>query len=178
MPENRFRMAVEAPDDHVRMIRVAGNLDRAAAAGLLRLIDAQVRLHRSGHRRLTHLLVDLEAVHSFEPGGLQVLRHARHSTAGHGVGLHMAGCSGRLHLLPLRARQVLGEFSTFPTVEIALTELTGVPRSSDSGDLPAPRRSPEQRPATGARRGPGDLLSSGRGPHDPAGRAPLTEELM
>ena len=123
----KFRMAVESVDVRVRLIRVAGNLDRTTAASLLRMVDAQLQLHTTGHCQFTDLLVDLEHVRSFERGGLEALRHARYSTGTRGVRIHLAGCAGRFHLLPLRARQILGEFSTFPTVEIALVELVRFP---------------------------------------------------
>ncbi|MBW0102298.1 STAS domain-containing protein [Pseudonocardia sp. KRD291] len=159
-----FQMAVETPDERVRLIRLAGTLDRTAAASLLRLVDAQLDLVAAGHRHLTDLLVDLESVRSFEPGGLETVRHARHSTGARGVRIHLVGCSGRLHLLPLRACQVIGEFSTFPTAEIALAELA---RTSSTA-LPGPGtarpgapatvvHTPEQRPD-----GPGELTRARR----------------
>ncbi len=121
--EPPFRMAVETPHEWMRLIRVVGNLDRAAAASLLRLIDAQLEVATLRDRRLTDLIVDIEGVESFGPGGLETVRHARHCTDARDVRLHLTGCSGRFHLLPLRARRILGEFDTFPTVEVALAEL-------------------------------------------------------
>ena len=120
----RFQIAVEAPDEAVRLIRIAGDLDRSAAARLLRLVDAQLDLVAARHRSVSHVLVDLECVRSFEPGGLDAVREARRTSAARGVRLHLVGCAGRSPLLPLRVCQVLAEFSTFPTVEIALAELS------------------------------------------------------
>lgn len=157
--DGRFQMAVEAPHAWARVIRFAGVLDRGGAASILRMVDAQLELHSARHCRLTDLLLDLEHVRSFERGGLEAVRHARHSTARRSIRLHLVGCSARLHLLPLRARQLLCEFSTFPTLEIALAELA---RTSPSParrpaptppTVPAPRRSPERVPGSPTGRG-------------------------
>ena len=156
---HRFQMSVEAPVEWVRLIRVAGALDRTAAAALLRLVDAQLELVVSGRCRVTDLLVDLEGVGTYESGGLTTLRHAANDTAVRGVRLHLTGCSARFHLLPLSARQVLRVFRTFPTVEIALAALTAIPPGSATGradPTPPPRAqaaAPAQRPD-----GPGPLV--------------------
>jgi anti-anti-sigma regulatory factor len=150
--DERFQMAVEAPHAWARVIRFAGILDRGAAASILRMVDAQLELHAARHCRLTDLVLDLEHVRSFERGGLEAIRHARHSTARRSIRLHLVGCSARLHLLPLRACQLLGEFSTFPTLEIALAELARTspsPARSPAAtppSVPEPRRSPERMP--------------------------------
>ena len=123
-PGERVQLMMEAPEETLRLIRVCGPLDRAAAACVLRLVDAQLLLHRSGLRTLTDVVVDLEGASSFEPGGLESLRHLRHSAGRHGIAVHLAGCASRSHLLPLRARTVLTEFDTFPTAEVAVSELT------------------------------------------------------
>lgn len=155
----KFQMAVESVDVRVRLIRVAGNLDRSTAASLLRMVDAQLQLRATGHCRFTDLLVDLENVRSFERGGLEAVRHARYSTGTRGVRIHLAGCAARFHLLPLRARQILGEFSTFPTVEIALLELVRVPATprvetpaAQPPEVTTPRPAPQD-----LHDGPGDL---------------------
>lgn len=167
----RFQIAVEAPDEAVRLIRIAGDLDRAAAARLLRLVDAQLDLVAARHRSVSHVLVDLECVRSFEPGGLDAVREARRTGAARGVRLHLVGCAGRSPLLPLRVCQVLAEFSTFPTVEIALAELSrtcatappetaALVRAEEPAVVP-----PQQRPD-----GPGDLGGPAPRPAPPSPR--------
>ena len=143
---DRFQMVVEAPNEQARLIRVAGGLDRATAAALLRMIDAQLELIAARHRRVTDLLVDLEEVSSYEPAAVKVMRHARHSTAARGVRLHLTGCGARVHLLPLNVRRLLIEFSTYPTVEVALAALL---RTAPLAREPEPSAQPPD--------GPGDL---------------------
>lgn len=135
----RVQLTVETPESGLRLIRVTGALDRAAAATLLRLLDAQ--LHEAAGRRLrtTHVLVDLSGVRSFEPGGLETLRHARHCAARSGIGIHLTGCTDRSPHLPLRACQLLTEFHTYPTTEVALAALTDGGQGPGHGSSSAPR---------------------------------------
>ena len=131
---------VESPAEGLRVIRVYGPLGRTAAASLLRLVDAQLELRAARHRVISHVVVDLEGVSSFEPGGLETLRHARHRAGACGVGVHLTGCSARSALLPLRTRRLLLEFNTFPTTEVALTALTSpetTPSARPAGELDA-----------------------------------------
>lgn len=172
--DDRFQMAVEAPADRVRLIRVVGALDRAAAAGLLRLLDAQLELIAARHCRVTDMLVDLEGVSSYEPGGLETVRHARHATAARDVRVHLTGCSGRFHQLPLRARRLLAEFSTFPTVEVALATLAPgadatAPGTGGTG-RPLPASGPAAAPPPTHRLdGPGDLGAARAASRRPGG---------
>jgi hypothetical protein len=126
--DNRVQLAVETPSAGFRLIRVAGALGVEAAARLVRLADMQLQvLGVVGVARHTvgHLLVDLAGVGHFGPGAVETLRHVRHTAARAGIGVHLTGCGGRLTLLPVRVRQVLTEFSTFPSVEEAVAELGG-----------------------------------------------------
>lgn len=129
---------VEAPATAVRLLRVAGRLDRPAATRVLRLVDVQLQ-HISTHRYtagrgdVAALVIDLGAVSSFEPGGLETLRHAPYSAARRGIGVHLCGCGGRIGLLPLRARQLFAEFSTFPTAELAVDTLTSTDTGTSTG---------------------------------------------
>ncbi|MEK6440747.1 STAS domain-containing protein [Pseudonocardia sp. T1-2H] len=125
---DRVQLAVETPSAGFRLIRVAGALGVEAAARLVRLADLQLQvLGVVGVARHTvgHLLVDLAGVGHFGPGAVETLRHVRHTAARAGIGVHLTGCGGRLTLLPVRVRQVLTEFSTFPSVEEAVAELDG-----------------------------------------------------
>ncbi|MEN3301701.1 STAS domain-containing protein [Pseudonocardia sp.] len=125
---DRVQLAVETPSAGFRLIRVAGALGVEAAARLVRLADMQLQvLGVVGVARhaVGHLLVDLAGVGHFGPGAVETLRHVRHTAARAGIGVHLTGCGGRLTLLPVRVRQVLTEFSTFPSVEEAVAELDG-----------------------------------------------------
>jgi len=128
-----LQMAVESPADGIRVIRTAGTIDRQAAAGLLRLVDAQIAQVAAGRTSTTHLIIDLANVDRFEPGGMETLHQHRSAGRCREVGLHLTGGGGRLSLLPLRVRQLLGDFSTFPTTEIAIADLTGQPSPAESG---------------------------------------------
>lgn len=118
-----LQLAVDTPHPGVRVILVAGPLGATGAARLVRLIDAQVHLVRSGQCRIEHLVVDLDGVTDFDPHALESLQSAEHACGEVHVGLHLSGFSGRLVLLPIRVRQALVRFSAFPTVEVALSSL-------------------------------------------------------
>lgn len=118
------QLVVEAPQPGLRLLGMAGRLDPAAAARLLRLLDAQLDLVAAGYADTTHLVIDLAGVTGFEPGGLEALRHAPYTAARRGITVALCGCGGRTHLLPLRTRALLAEFRTFPTAEAATDALT------------------------------------------------------
>ncbi|MCW2719586.1 STAS domain-containing protein [Pseudonocardia sp.] len=122
-PFTHLQLYVEKPATALRVITAAGRLDVAGAVRVVRLAEAQLDLAAAGHGALTHLVVDLSGVTSFEAGAVETLRHLRHGCATAGAQVHLAGCAGRLLLLPLRVRQVLTEFSTYPTLEVALAAL-------------------------------------------------------
>lgn len=140
-PTEPVQLIVETVDEAVRVIRFHGPLNRSGAARLLRLVDAQLDVDAAGRGRLTDVIVDLGGVSSFEPGGPQVLRHARTSARARGVGFHLTGLASRFYLMPLHARQVAGEFSMFPNLELALAVLS--PESDE-----ASRREAAPRPGT------------------------------
>lgn len=118
-----LHLTVETPVASVRLIRVAGRLDRTAAASVLRLLGVQLELIREWHRAVTDLVIDVGAVQCFEPGGLDSLRHAPYSAGRRGLGVYLSGCGGRAHLLPLHARKALSEFRTFPSADVAVRVL-------------------------------------------------------
>lgn len=130
-----LQVSVETPIVGVRLVRIAGRLDRAAAASVLRLISAQLELIAARHCDVTDMIVDIGAVHSFEPGGLDSLRQAPDIAGRHGVRVCLSGCGGRVHLLPVRARTMLDEFRRFPTAEVAVAQVRAVAGvGSSSGD--------------------------------------------
>lgn len=143
---NGLQVIVEAPIPAVRLIRVAGRLDQAAAASVLRLVAVQLDLIAGRHQAVTDLVLDIEQVRCFEPGGLESLRHAPYTAGQRGIGVCLSGCQGRVAQLPLRARRLLSGFRTFPTAEVALQMLiTGtsatstVERGAHVPDLAGPR---------------------------------------
>ena len=177
----RFQMTVETPSERVRLIRVAGGLDQATAAALLRMIDAQLESIAARRRSVTDLLVDLEGVSNFEPAAVKAMRHARRSTAARGVRLHLTGCTSRFFLLPLSVRRLLAEFRAYPTVEVALAALARPAAvAADPGPAPsAPSSTGRHEPPTAQPHdGPGVLgeppiwaPARGGWPHVPAPRS-------
>lgn len=120
-------LSLESPAPGLWLLRVAGRLDTATAARVLRLTDAQLDTVDTA-REDAVLVIDLGEVASFERGGPESLRHAPYSAARRGVAVYLSGCGGRTHLLPLRARRVLAEFACFPTAEHAVHALAGADR--------------------------------------------------
>ena len=135
------QITVEVPDDGVRLVRVAGRLDRAGADGVLRLVSAQLELVAVRRRAVRELVIDIESVSCFEPGGLERLGRAVELAGRHGVGLSVSGCGGRVHLLPLGCRRTLSRFRTYPTADVALATLAGDRPGvgEDPPAVPAPR---------------------------------------
>ena len=115
-------------------IRAAGVLDRPAADRLLCLVDAQIRLCATRGVPLGHVVVDLANLTRFEPEGLEALHDRWNESGDRGVRLHLAGCGGRIFLLPARVGRLIGRFSMFPSAEVALAQLSG-----PAVDVPAPR---------------------------------------
>jgi hypothetical protein len=119
-------MAVDNPVHGIRIIRLMGDLDATGAARLMRLIDAQAQLVRSGRCEIAHLVLDLSPVSSFVADAMQTLRHVEYVCEQVGIRLHLAGFLDRSALLPSRVRQELIRFDVFPTTEVAVTALRRV----------------------------------------------------
>jgi len=117
------QLYVESPHPGLNVIRVAGRLDIAGAARIVRLVESQLSLAAAGQLALHHVVLDMTEVTSFAPGSLEALHHAHHSCGRAQIGIHLAGCAGRLLLLPLRVRQALTEFHCFPTLNTAVESL-------------------------------------------------------
>ncbi|MBP2366768.1 LuxR C-terminal-related transcriptional regulator [Pseudonocardia parietis] len=150
---------------------MAGRLDPTAAARVLRLLDAQLELVAAGYADTAQMVIDLDAVTSFERGGLASLRHAPYTAARRSITVSLSGYGARLHLLPLHARQLLAEFDTFPTLEAATHALIPIP-SPGPGTAPDdgghPVTNPERHPwAAGSQRAPGDDACGGTGERAP-----------
>lgn len=125
-PMESLTLAVEEPTLGVVVVRVAGELNRATAPRLARLLDVQLDRCVAAHHPQTtvdgraHLIVDLAGVNNFA-GGLSVLLHAQHSADEADVSVHLTGLAARAGLLPGWAVHGLTSLHGFPTPEDALT---------------------------------------------------------
>ncbi len=116
--------AIDTPVPGVRVLHAADPLDRESSARLLRLVDTQLMLARSGHLRLRAVIVDLSAVHRAEREGPAALTHARYACGRMGVAFALAGMPGALYATPVAVRTRLRGFTAFPTVGLAVDALT------------------------------------------------------
>jgi hypothetical protein len=108
-------LAVEAPVQGVRVVRVGGCLDAAVGRRLAALAGVQFR--RAADEEPdgpAHLLIDLAAVRSVGPGGIEAVLELRDAGRAEGVQVHVTGLSG-WQLPDLHYR-----VSCYPTVECAL----------------------------------------------------------
>jgi len=111
-------LAVEDPTPTITVVRVAGDLCRAYAPRLARLVDAC--LDRCIGAGRTHLVVDLACV-----------RHFGHADAG--VVLHLTGVADRAELVPSWVPELVARFDSFPTLEEAVAALSRV-GETDTGN--------------------------------------------
>jgi anti-anti-sigma regulatory factor len=96
-------LVVEAPAKGVIVIRVAGDLDRATARGLVEVLDSQLQFRTTedgaaGPAPIDQeyrLVVDLSDVRRVEPEGLHALQHAHHVARETGMALQTIGLAGR-----------------------------------------------------------------------------------
>jgi anti-anti-sigma factor len=117
------QLSVEVCSPRMRVVGVAGVLDRTTVARLGSLVVTQL-----AHPGCAgHIVVDLGEVSFFATHDLGALHQARDAARAAGIHLHLAGVSAREPLLPVSVTSALGEFSAFPTVEHAERELTGQP---------------------------------------------------
>jgi anti-anti-sigma regulatory factor len=117
------QLSVEVLSPRLRVVRMAGVLDKVTVARLAGLVATQVA--RPG--AAGHVVVDLGEVSFFATDDLAALRQARDGARAAGVRLHLAGVSARESLLPIGVTSALAEFSMFATVEQAERELVGGP---------------------------------------------------
>ncbi len=144
-----LQVVVGRPAAGLCVVTVAGVLDAAGVARLTRVIEGQLALAASGDRATSHVVVDLSGIGAFVPGALDGLGPVRARCERAAVGLYLAGCQGRVMLLPLGAQRAWAEFDSFPTIEAAVAVLsaggmTGAPRPGvpRPGPGPAAGRSP------------------------------------
>jgi anti-anti-sigma regulatory factor len=131
------QLAVEVAAGSIRLVRVAGRLTPGGAQRVVAVVDAQCRLVETAHCAVAHVVVDLSCVSWFDDGALEVLVGARSATGAAGIALHIAGYSAHLLMLPVRARQVLTQFSSFPTAEVAVMALSERSRPGQEASTPA-----------------------------------------
>lgn len=133
MTADPLTLSVEDPTATTTVVRVAGDLNRASAPRLARLVDT--RLDRCVETGRSHLIVDLACVRTFGQGGLHVLRHAQFTGAQAGVVVHLTGVADRAELLPAWVPEIVARFDSFPTVEAAISALSTIAQRQD-GDVP------------------------------------------
>lgn len=117
-------LAVEDPTPTATVVRVAGDLSRATAPRLARLVDTV--LDRCVETGRSHVIVDLSCVRSFGHGGLHVLRHAQLAGADTGLIVHLTGIADRAELLPAWVPPLVARFDSFPTLEDAVDALARI----------------------------------------------------
>lgn len=116
----------------VAVVVAVGDLDDAAAVRLLRWCEA--RLHRLDvDNRDGQLLVDVSHAHQATVSALDILDHARIAAEHRRIGIHLVGAGILMVHGSLPARQRLGRWSRFPTVEAARAALSGEPTSGAAG---------------------------------------------
>lgn len=128
------QLVIETPSPGVRLIRIGGVLGGEGAARLLRLVDSQLMLARSGQRRLRAVIIDMGAVEAVHRGGPEALSHIRYACDRRGIEVVLAGCLGPLST-SLSVRGRLRDFRNFPTAQAALhaLEQSGSGREGDGG---------------------------------------------
>lgn len=104
------------------VIRVPGVLDSAGGARLLRLLDAQIEVARTGYRRLDAVVVDVSGLHSIGRGGPEALAHALYACARRRIDFAVAGHWDLMSASPAARRRLSG-LRWFPTVDVAVTSL-------------------------------------------------------
>ena len=114
-------------------VSLAGDLNDAAAARLLRWCEARLHLHDTGQAPIGHLLVDLGRVRHATMSAATILDHARTEAERRRVGIHLVGAGPLLAAAPPQVRQRLGRWRTFPSLDVARAALVpgGAPRPVD-----------------------------------------------
>jgi anti-anti-sigma factor len=130
VPFDGAMLSVEVLTPRLRVVRVAGVLDRVTAARVAALVEAQLALPGCAG----HVVVDLGEVGFFGSGDMSVLVRACDAGRCAGVQVHLAGLAARETMLPMSVTSALAQFSVFPTVEQAQSALAG--RASVTVDGP------------------------------------------
>jgi anti-anti-sigma factor len=135
------------PAQGILVVRAAGELDRRTAVLLVRLLDhCLIMLRPEAHPADVadgqHLIVDLAEIRNFAVGGLDVVVGARHAAKHANVQLYLTGLAARRDALPLKVARLLDQIHSFPTIEQALSTLTGRGEKAPerTGNDPPPQR--------------------------------------
>lgn len=116
------RLTVDSPAPGIRLVRILGELGSSSGARLLRLIDTQLGVTRTGYQRIGAVVVDLAEVEGVVRGGPQALAHAHHSCVRRGIEFAVSGCVGEF-LERSTAHRHLDAVSTFPDAHTAVATL-------------------------------------------------------
>jgi hypothetical protein len=104
-------------------VSLAGDLNDAAAARLLRWCEARLHLHDTGQVPIGHLLVDLGRVRHATLSAATILDHARTEAERRRVGIHLVGAGPLIAAASPQVRQRLGRWRTFPSLDVARAAL-------------------------------------------------------
>jgi hypothetical protein len=107
----------------VATVSLAGELDDAAAARLLRWCEARLHLHDSGQVPVGHLLIDLGRARHAGLAAVAILDHARTEAERRRVGIHLIGAGPLMAAASPQVRQRLGRWRTFPSLDVARAAL-------------------------------------------------------
>lgn len=177
----RLRLGAEDAVPGAVVVRVAGELNRATAPRLARLLDSRLdhllELARTDRvdtvdRRL-HLIVDLAEVGTYGAGGLSVLRHAQYTAAQADIELHLTGLQAQAGLVPGWAAGLLDRPGGVPSTADALAAALRLDLADKS--LPSDR-SDQEWPSTVRRSAAAPLeplvrIPAPRGEREPSTRA-------
>ena len=105
------------------IVSLAGDLNDAAAARLLRWCEARLHLHDTGQVPIGHLLVDLGRARHATLSAAAILDHARTEAERRRVGIHLVGAGPLMAAASPQVRQRLGRWRTFPSLDVARAAL-------------------------------------------------------
>lgn len=112
-----------AQEPPVAVITASGDLDDAAAVQLLRWCEARLHQGDLGVGRVGHLIVDISRVRRANVSALAILDHARTEAHRRQVGAHLVGAEALMGAVSLPARQRLGRWHRYPTLDGARAAL-------------------------------------------------------
>lgn len=114
-------LEVETPMPWVRVLRVIGELDEAAADRVITCV------HRQFDGGAEHVVLDLSGTDLLTPAGLSALVMAREAASAAGSELHLAGVLHPEMIEPVRDRWRPGEFTIHRTAIEALAAISEWP---------------------------------------------------
>ena len=107
----------------VATVSLAGELDDAAAARLLRWCEARMHLHDIGEAPVAHLLVDLGHARHAAASAVAILDHARTEAERRRVGIHLVRAGPLMAAAAPQVRHRLGRWRSFPSLDVARATL-------------------------------------------------------